>query len=174
MHAVQELDVLRARARRGRADLAGEADQRVEEGLALLQLGRLTDADEAAARRDVVLQRGLLATVEDVAGGVHERHRAVLREARRADRGGVARHVDGEAVRGAERLDSRSGGCGGGVRRAGGAGEHEHLAGVGGGRCGAREARGNGGQQRATPGTEVLEGVDHGWVVERVNVKVFS
>jgi hypothetical protein len=55
---VEELDVLRARGARGRARRAGEADQRVEERVAaLFELGRLADADEAAAVLDVRLQR---------------------------------------------------------------------------------------------------------------------
>jgi hypothetical protein len=132
MHAVQELDVLRAgRHARGPA-VAGEADERVEERLALLELGRLADADEAAAAIDVSLQRGLLAGVQDVTGGVHERHGAVPLQVGDADRGRLPRHVDGEVVRGAERLDGGGGGRSGGIGRAGGAGEDQHPARVGG------------------------------------------
>ena len=96
VHAVEELDVLRAdRARGRRARGAGEADQRVEERVvALLELGRLADADEAAAVLDVGLQVGFLLGVEHVAGGVDEHDGAIAGEVRRGDLGRVGRDVD--------------------------------------------------------------------------------
>ena len=105
MHAVQELDVLRA--------LVLEAVVRISplRPIACRRTPRPLPAWPSRRRRrsrrrhDVVLQAACWPP-RGRCRRSHERHRAVLRQVRRADRGRFARHVDGEAVRGAERLDA--------------------------------------------------------------------
>ena len=84
-------------------------------GVALLELGRLADADEAAAALDVGLQVGFLGGAEHVARRVDEHDRAIAGEVRGGDLRRVGRHVDRVVAGGAGGLER--GGRGGGRRR---------------------------------------------------------
>ncbi len=139
--AVEELDVLRAdRARGRRAGRAREAEQRVEERVALLELGRLADADEAAAAVDVVDEVAFLDVAERVTRRVDEHDGAIARQVGRGDVGRGGSHGDRVVAGHAGGLERAGGGGGGGVGRAGRTREHEHLARIGGRRSRAERA----------------------------------
>ena len=74
------LDLDRRGRRSGRVVAEVAAEHLAVPGPRVLGVGRGVDADVAAARLDVVLERGLLRVVEDVAGRGEEDHDVELRE----------------------------------------------------------------------------------------------
>ena len=89
---------------------------------------RGVNADEAAARPDVALERGLLLVVEDVAGGAEEDHRLVLLELRVVEHArGVLGPEHVEVVQLAETTDRRDAFVDRFVVPAGGLREQQHA-----------------------------------------------